>query len=281
MPATDILDGYFQQPTATDEPGEAGEVPTAITLQRAQRLHHAQTDRKEAMLELLPLPVASLKQTNVVTLGIKAADSNEEMIKIYQDNIRQFGFQPRTLLYPNDELHEAKVNQHYDILSQLISSGEIGVNDSLLDVGCGYGSLAGKLETLLEEVGHVGENISYKGIDIVPEFIDYAEKTYNGRGFLFQEMDLEHYMGQEDWCILLGVVNSVPDPDKLVSLAMSKCCKGMLVDFNDQEKIPYTSFHKFDIDEQIKRLYEAGAKHVDRCLGHLPNYPWTILLVRK
>ncbi len=286
MLAPDMLGG--QQCPPPEEPVEAGEVRRAITMEYAQVLQRDQVDQKEVEQDSLSLAAIPLsveyqekpKRSNEVTLGMKAARSNEEMIKIYQDNIQRFGFQPRTLLYPNDELHEAKVDQHCFILSELIRAGEIGRNDSLLDVGCGYGSLAEKLEKLLEETGHAGVDIRYKGIDIVPEFIKHAKEICNERGFLFQEMDLERYEEEEDWCILLGVVNSVPEPEKLVHLALSKCKKGLLVDFNDREKIPYTSFHKFDIDEQIESLYRAGAKEVERYLD-LANCPWTILLVRK
>jgi SAM-dependent methyltransferase len=248
MPATDILDEHLQLSATTDEPVETREVRRAIT--------------------------------EKLSLGIKAACNKKEMIKTYQDNIRQFGFRPRTLLYPDDKIHNAKLDQHCFILSQLISSGEMETNDSLLDIGCGYGSLLLKLDELLVAAKRSPEDIKYSGIDMVPEFIQYACKEYDERGSLFQEMDLEHYPRQEDWCILLGVVNSAPEPEKLIRLALDSSRKGLLVDLNNKERAPFTSFHKFDIDAQIERLYQAGAKNIKKYFD-LPDCPWTVLLVRK
>lgn len=248
MLAPDILDGNLQQLASADEPVETRDVRRAIT--------------------------------EKLSLGIKAACNNEEMIKTYQENIRRFGFRPRTLLYPDDKIHDAKLEQYCFILSRLISTGEMESNDSLLDIGCGYGSLLQKLDELLVAAGSSPEDIKYRGIDMVPEFIQYAHERYNERSKLFQEMDLEHYGRQEDWCILLGVVNSVPEPDKLIRSAMDTCRKGLLVDLNNKERAAFTSFHKFDIEAQIESLYQAGARDVKKYFD-LSDCPWTVLLVRK
>jgi hypothetical protein len=92
-------------------------------------------------------------------------------------------------------------------------------------------------------------------------------------------MDLEQFEGQKDWCILLGVVNSVPEPEKLVRSALAKCKKGVLVDFNNIKKVPNTSFHKFSIDEQIGIFRLEGANQVE--IFDRADHPWTILLAKK
>jgi SAM-dependent methyltransferase len=236
-------------------------------------------------------PVSALQPTSTeetpsaqpgVILGSSTPRDIVEMIQIYERNVQEHGYVPRTLLYPNDELHEAKVKQYCDILLGLIQHKQIMPGDSLLDIGCGYGSLAKRLKAILKVTTPYSiEQFPYTGIDVVPKFIDYAQSCFKSSNLIFEEVDLVEYTDQEkDWCILLGVVNSVPNPEELVKQAFSKCGKGLLVDFNDYNKASKTKFNKFDIDAQIERLYQLGANHVEiRCDD--PDYIWTILLAER
>jgi 2-polyprenyl-3-methyl-5-hydroxy-6-metoxy-1,4-benzoquinol methylase len=202
-----------------------------------------------------------------VIVGIKTAKSNEEMVTTYQKKIQEFGFDGRTLLYPEDRYHEAKIKQHCKILSKLVDSG-----DSLLDIGCGYGSLVNWLK------GPLLEDCKYHGIDIVPEFIAEATKRHGSANATFEERALEEYSGDADWCILLGVVNSVPNPVRLVQLAWDKSKKGLIVDFNDVNKID-TKYNNFIIKLQIDSFYEMGAKKVSKYAEE--GFGWTILTAKK
>lgn len=214
-----------------------------------------------------------------VIMGSNTPRDIVEMIQIYERNVQTHGYVPRTLLYPNDELHEAKVKQYCDILLGLIQNKQIIPGDSLLDIGCGYGSFVEQFITSLKSINFSIEQFSYRGIDLVPHFIQYVQERFNTNGLIFENMDLATYKGQEDWSILLGVVNSIPNPRELVSQAFSKCRKGLLVDFNDRKKVRETKFNKFDVDVQIEYLHQLGAKQVVRFDD--PGYAWTPLLAKR
>ena len=206
-------------------------------------------------------------------LGSKTARSNEELVAIYRNNIQRFGFDGRALLYPDNFLHKIKLEQYYKVLANLLATG-----DSILDIGCAYGSL---VDWLKEHWA----GCSYHGIDIVPEFIENARKTYNRAGVTFDVMDLEQCQTPEDWCILLGVVNSVPEPEKLVSLAWSRCKRGLIVDFNDIHSKYRTQYNEFDIELQKKLLRQQGAQEINE-YPDLEKYPeeeygWKILIARR
>lgn len=190
--------------------------------------------------------------TNPITeqayhLGKRTPRSKEAMITVYQNNIQQFGFKSRTLLYSDEIMHAKKLRRYCELLPDFVKPG-----DSLLDIGCGYGSLYGQLITQLARC-------EYRGIDIVPEFIEHAMHTYRGMSAVFQVLDLEHYSAEVDWCVLLGVVNSISNPEQVVDLAWRKCRKGLFVDFNSIEKIGMTQYNTFDIRACEKSFEAYGA----------------------
>ena len=233
-------------------------------------------------------PVSALQPTSTeepsstqpgVILGSSTPHDIVEMIQIYARNVQEHGFSARTLLYYSSKPHEAKVKQYCDILLGLIQNKQIIPGDSLLDIGCGYGSFVEQFITSLKSINFSIEQFSYRGIDLVPHFIQYVQERFDTNGLIFENMDLATYKGEEDWCILLGVVNSIPNPRELVSQAFSKCRKGLLVDFNDRKKVRETKFNKFDVDVQMEYLYQLGAKQVVRFDD--PDYAWTPLLAKR
>jgi 2-polyprenyl-3-methyl-5-hydroxy-6-metoxy-1,4-benzoquinol methylase len=205
-------------------------------------------------------------------LGSKTARSNNDLVMTYRNNILTFGFSARTLLYSADSLHEAKLKQYQKILPKFIEPG-----DSLLDIGCGYGSLAQWLNENPVEY-------KYHGIDIVPEFVAEARSKYSKENITFETVALEDYQGYSDWCVLLGVVSSVPDPVRLVQLAWEKCRKGLIVDFNDIHYKPHSNYNEFDIEAQKELLLQLEAKIVLEDDGAdliEKGYGWTILVATK
>jgi SAM-dependent methyltransferase len=213
-----------------------------------------------------------------VILGSNTPRDLDEMIQIYARNVQEHGFSARTLLYYSSKPHEAKVKQYCNILLGLIQSKQIIPGDSLLDIGCGYGSFVEQFITSLKSINFSIEQFSYRGIDLVPHFIQYVQERFHTNGLIFENMDLATYKGQEDWSILLGVVNSIPNPRELVSQAFSKCRKGLLVDFNDLKKVRETKFNKFDIDVQIEYLRHVLGAQVE--IYDEPAYAWTVLLAK-
>jgi len=191
---------------------------------------------------------------------------SQDLIPIYQGRLRSYGFNARTLLYPDPELHTTKIVQYGTILKEVIKP-----EDSVFDIGCGYGSLVLALPPC-----------TYIGIDLVPEFIEYANEQFVDTSVAakvtFQCGDLEHWEGDYDWCILMGVLNSVPDPDLMLENAWRRCRKGMIVDLNDCKKALETKYRVFDMGQYTEYFLSLGAGGIDICPTPLP---WIIFVVNK
>jgi SAM-dependent methyltransferase len=187
---------------------------------------------------------------------------SDQLVALYQKRAKEFGISGKTMFYMDEAQHQTKVAQFVTLLHNRIS-----YNDTVLDIGCGYGSLSPLLP-----------NCHYLGIDLVPEFIAYARQRYNLLDF--EVLDLEAYESDYDWGILLGVVNSVPRPDRLVELAWSKCKKGLFVDFVDRSKLPddYYDLNRFDIGNCLTKLLELGARKVE---VYPTSNVWTIFVFTK
>ncbi|MGE5556921.1 MAG: class I SAM-dependent methyltransferase [Caulobacteraceae bacterium] len=69
---------------------------------------------------------------------------------------------------------------------------------SVLDVGCGFGDLYGYLKGK-------GLNVDYTGLDINPDFIDIARKTYPDARFIVADFEDDDVDGEYDWAFASGI----------------------------------------------------------------------------
>jgi hypothetical protein len=114
-----------------------------------------------------------------------------------------------------------------------------------------------------------------------PEFIAQAQTSYPA--FEFRLQNVAKCTESFDWCVLLGVVNAIPNPRRVLEvleLSWQRCQRGMLVDFVDQEKLagPVPNLNSFDLGECASTLLEFGAEAVE--VYTTPN-TWSIFLARK
>lgn len=200
--------------------------------------------------------------SNKLCLDGKEISNEEQLVEVYHERIKRFGMSGETMFYKDEAQHQAKVAQFATILHTLITP-----NDTLLDIGCGYGSLVSLLPPC-----------QYSGIDMVPEFIEYARKRYDLLNF--KTMKLEDCKEKFDWCVLLGVVNTIADPEKVVELSWDRCNKGILVDFIDQQKMMEhkNKLNQFDIGGCLRRLLYLGARTVH---VYQTDNVWTIFVATR
>lgn len=199
---------------------------------------------------------------NTLYLEGQRIETNSQLVALYQKRIGELGIVGKTMFYLDEVQHQTKVSQFAILLHNLVKP-----NDTVLDIGCGYGSLSPLLPSC-----------HYLGIDLVPEFISYASQKYP---FLeYRVLDLEEYGGSYDWGVLLGVTNSIANPDKLVQLAWSKCRQGIVVDFIDRNKLgsSYVELNRFDMGVCLNGLLELGTQNIE-------IYPtsnvWTIFIAKR
>jgi SAM-dependent methyltransferase len=195
-------------------------------------------------------------------LGGNEVSNNAELIAVYRKRIEKYGMSGQTMFYLDEAQHQTKVAQFAILLHELMQP-----QDHLLDIGCGYGSLVPLLPPC-----------QYTGIDLVPEFVAYAQSRYNVLEFLV--VDLADCHGVYDWCALVGVVNSVKNPEQLIKLAWNKCRKGMLVDFIDERKLTGdgTGLNRFHVGSCLTELLQLGAQSVTVYQTHSV---WTVFVASK
>jgi len=100
--------------------------------------------------------------------------------------------------------------------------------DRVLDVGCGYGRLASRLQ-----------NADYVGIDISPKYVDYANRHFGNFGQFIcgditKDSEIEH-LGKFDVVTIIGVLHHLSDNDCRTLLSSVKrvlSTTGRLVTFD-------------------------------------------------
>jgi 2-polyprenyl-3-methyl-5-hydroxy-6-metoxy-1,4-benzoquinol methylase len=186
--------------------------------------------------------------------------TQEEMANFYAQQMTKFGPSGRALAYPEEELYTAKLEQYKHILAPLVQP-----TDTLLDVGCGFGSLL-----------NIISNCKYKGIDIVPDFV--SEARIRHPAFDFSVQDVMAMSGSYDWVIGLGVTGTVPQPARLAAKMWELTGKGMVIDFIDMNRY-CEDLNCFDIGRCLDMFHQWGAAEVR--IHSWAAYIWAIFEVRR
>lgn len=104
-------------------------------------------------------------------------------------------------------------------------------DDSVADIGCGYGDLFNHLK----ESGWKGE---YVGIDIVPGLIKEAKVKYPKASFLLTDIIEDNYTKKSDWIFSSGALTSKTEEvdsslhlETMLKKMFSLCNKGVAVNF--------------------------------------------------
>ena len=114
-------------------------------------------------------------------------------LNIYRDKFKKFGVSPEALQWKSKGAAHQRFRQFW---------AEINFdNKNVLDVGCGFGELGNFLTKRYK-------NVAYKGVDIMPEFIENGKKIYPSlnleMGDYFNHLKGEKY----DTIICSGALNS-------------------------------------------------------------------------
>jgi len=116
-----------------------------------------------------------------------------------------------------DGVYKKGERSHYTklILGKSISEEKVSVlkeinwnNKKVLDVGCGTGELAYLISQ--KKAKYV------KGIDYSPVAIELANKNYKANNLEYQCVDIDNIDGEYDVILLVGVLEHIDDPVKLL-----------------------------------------------------------------
>ena len=148
----------------------------------------------------------------------------EETIKRYQRFYNHYGNDIKSLGWKDRD----KMDKRFQVLQ------EIGIRyeDSVLDVGCGFGDFC---EMLRPNVNYVSD-YDYTGIDIVPEFIEIAKNTYHFfEDFKFKQATIFDIHKKYDWIVESGIFNykscTMEYIRKTIDKAFKLCKKGIAFNF--------------------------------------------------
>jgi SAM-dependent methyltransferase len=120
--------------------------------------------------------------------------NSEKTIDLYTERYTEYGYSPKTLGW-----FKGKQNMRFDVLTSQVDLE----NNSILDIGCGFGDLNLFLDKKLKKY-------NYFGIDIVPVLIDEAKERYkNNNSINFQcgEFLKEDIKQEFDYAIGSGIFN--------------------------------------------------------------------------
>jgi len=175
-----------------------------------------------------------------------------KLITHYQNLYHQYGPGPEAVQYSNFESQNAR----FEILTQI--DNEL---NSILDIGCG-------LADLWAFIRSKGDKSLYLGLDIVPEFIKFANERFDDDSKAQLVSSLDPLPLGYDYAILSGVFNNKIDnnwefmTDTLKSM-FKACNKG--ISFNAMSL--YVDYFDPDL------FYVDPAKVLDFCKKDLGGYP--------
>ena len=144
----------------------------------------------------------------------------QKILERYADRISAYG-------HGAAALGEPKQRQafYFDALAQVEG---LLPDDSVVDVGCGYGDLASYLRTL-------GWRGQYVGLDINPQLIEEGRRRYPGADLRALDIQQDTLDQQFDWCIcchaLTSNTESMPFLEHLqimLDVMWASCRKGLV-----------------------------------------------------
>lgn len=142
-------------------------------------------------------------------------NSVDEMMGAYRSRLSAPIAPHELFYYRNTVQYEHKLTVYGSVLSAL---GEaVG---SLLDVGCGMGSLL----TFYTPVDR------YLGVDVIPELIAIAQKTHPRYHFLAANI-LSAELARHDTVTLIGVLGTSPQPLELLRRTSGLALKHLVFDY--------------------------------------------------
>ncbi len=153
------------------------------------------------------------------------AVQRQRILSAQRDAWRRHGYHPNALLWSSREVQERR----FQVLFEM--SG-LQAGDSLLDVGCGFGDLAGWVE-------RQGMPVNYTGIDLSPELLEEGRRRFPGidlyEGDLF---DFNPPPESYDWVWVSGTLNRNLDDGgdyarRVLARMFETCRKGMAFNLLD------------------------------------------------
>lgn len=206
----------------------------------------------------------SIRTNNCLLLDDCVVETWEQMQQSYARRREQHGCSPAAMYYSRDTLHQERLEQVAVLLKQ-----HVAPQDSVLDVGCGFGDL----------VPHLPE-CRYLGLDVIEEAVQEARRRHPSHDFRCGNLlDMEHTAENRfHWLAMVGIMGTLPLPEEVLQKGLALAHKGVIVDFIDAAKSS-GPLNAYDMGCCVNFLLQRGAGQV---LVHAtPSQPWTFVVALK
>jgi len=123
----------------------------------------------------------------------KESQELKDKVKSYQKAFKKYNVHPKSLFWATEK---AATQRYKELVTGLDFEGK-----TILDVGCGFGDI-------IPFITKKAKNFDYTGVDIVPEFVQLAQKKYPKHRFILKDY-FNHPMKEKfDIVISSGALNS-------------------------------------------------------------------------
>jgi len=186
-------------------------------------------------------------------------DMKKEIIKRYNERLKKYGHDPRTLGW-----FKGRQPIRFKVITQI---GDLN-NSSILDVGCGFGDL---YDFLIKNY----RGIEYVGYDINPNLIQTAKKTHPNVCFEVKDILQEKLKEKFDYVVSSGLFEfRFPDSTSFTRNMLrgmfESCKKGVAADFMST----YADFEEknafYANPEDIFRFCKTLSKRVSLRHDYMP-----------
>jgi len=166
-------------------------------------------------------------------------EQRKRIVDKHRDSLTRHGYHPNALYWSGRDIQETR----FKILAEIGIQNE----DSVLDVGCGFGDFKSWSEAN-------GCRLNYTGIDLSPDLLQQARKMHSdGRFFVGDLFDMDFSGKSFDWVVLSGALNEqLHDESKYAKLVVKHmyelCRKGVAFNMLDARFL-----HAHDLHTQTPR----------------------------
>lgn len=172
----------------------------------------------------------------------------------YQKSLKKYGFCPKALQWRTRSAARARYkNLVCDINFE---------KKSILDVGCGFGDI-------IPFIGKKAQRFSYTGVDLVPEFIKFAQNKYPNFEFIEKDYFTRPLKKKFDIIITCGTLNSnIKNPLKY----RQKAIKTMFKHASEVVAFNMAGGHPQPINKKENRVYFVDSLAILKfCLSLTPK----------
>ncbi len=161
-------------------------------------------------------------------------EQRTRIVDKHRDSLKRHGYHPHALYWSGKDIQELRF--------QIIADMGINANDSVLDVGCGFGDL-------YRWANRQGMPLDYTGLDLSPDLLAEAQQQHPNARFIHGDIFDAPYEEQSmDWVVLSGALNEELHDDsdyakRVIARMYGLCRRGVAFNMLDARFVQAHDLH--------------------------------------